>query len=106
MGYYDPARLEAMRQMYEAGHSLEEVGAAFYTCPENVHALFKKYNIPRRPRSLKTRGCYNPERLQQMRQLYAEGMSQSEIARAFDLQPSTISHLFKSHGVKTGSSNS
>lgn len=97
MTYYDPARLDAMRQMYEEGATLAEVGAAFCTCPENVYARFKQYGIPRRPPGF--RGCRDPQRIQTMRQMYNEGVSMSEIARRYYVHPSAISHLFKRYGV-------
>ena len=98
--YYASDRLQAMRQMYESGHSLKAVGEAFYLCPQAVWSVFRKNGIPRRLRGGHNKGrCQKPERLKSMQAMHEAGMTFREIAGLYGVTPPAVSLLFKKHGI-------
>lgn len=93
----DPARLNAMREMYEAGADLKEVGTAFGVTLAAVANLFRRNGIEARPKG------YNlipPYIAAAMCREYEAGMSTTELGAKYGRHPNTINHLLHRNGVQ------
>ncbi len=104
LGIDNPERKEAranlIRSMLRRGMSRVAVAKRLGVCRSRVSQMLVEYEIDRPPRQGRRRSHLTLRRVAALREMATLDRSQNQAAILFSMEPSSISQLCKTHGIK------
>lgn len=89
----DEKRIKAMRELYDSGSTLQEVGAAFGISGKRVQQLFQAHGVERRKRG--TQPVMNAQRRRAIVQQYLDGWARIRLAEVYGVSVGMIDGIIQ-----------